>query len=97
MTLKLFGNQLFTSSGEFLKTIACPKNVDTDSLKPDGDGNYVCKMCTHKIFNTDEMSELELVNLLRRHPGACLSINLANPLFEHSQRAATKKDSDNEN
>ena len=97
MALKLVNDDLFTSSGEFLKTISCPKNVDFGSLKNDGDGNYVCKVCTHTVFDTDTMSEHELVSILRANPKACLKINLANPLFERDRSMPNEEGSDHEN
>lgn len=80
MPLRLKDKTIFSSSGEKLKEINCPKRVEVKNLMLSGDA-YQCAGCNSIIHNTDFMSEEQLEALLRDDPNVCLYINTLNPLF----------------
>lgn len=82
MTLKVKNNAIYDQNGDWLKTISCPKKLAMRDLDKDIQGNYSCKFCEKKIYNTDIMTERQIVELSKQQPDVCLSINLKNPLFE---------------
>ncbi|MBF9038182.1 hypothetical protein LSUCC0246_06600 [Rhodobacterales bacterium LSUCC0246] len=94
MTLKLRANELYTSDGKWLKTIHCPKKLKPDGLRSSKHGQLTCAECNHTVFDTDYMSEKQLVELLTNNPDSCLKINLANPIFERIDCLSEKQGED---
>ena len=82
MSLRIKGNELYDHSGNWLKTIACPKKVRLEELEVKSLGSFLCNFCEHTVYNSDLMSEDQIVRLLNENPKSCLSINLKNPIFE---------------
>ncbi|MDC0135435.1 hypothetical protein OAI26_02010 [Sulfitobacter sp.] len=82
MTLKVKDNEIYDQNGDWLKSISCPKKLTKRDLDVGLQGNYSCKICEKTIYNTDIMSEQQIVDLTKEQPDVCLSINLKNPLFE---------------
>lgn len=82
MALRIWNNTIYSSDGEKLKDIKCPRSMMQSDLVQRTDKNFDCSNCMEVIVNTDWMSEQELVSLLKAAPRTCLFINLANPLFE---------------
>lgn len=82
MVLIVKKNAIYTTDGELLKEIYCPRGVSSAELDHDAKHHYHCNYCSEKVSNTDYMSEEELVSLLRKAPKTCLFINLENPIFE---------------
>ena len=82
VAISISNNKLYSHNGEFLKEIACPRRVSKDRLKRRVDHNFDCLQCQRTVVDTDFMSEMQLVRLLKNAPDTCLSINLKNPIFE---------------
>ena len=84
MTLKLHANELYTSDGTWLKTIHCPRNLTPDALRSSKHGQLTCSECNHTVFDTDYMSEQQIIELVNSNLNSCLKINLANPIFDRT-------------
>lgn len=82
--LYIRGHRIFSEQGELLKEISCPKKVTADAIEASESGCLNCSSCNKEIINTDIMSELELIDLLKRDPETCLTVSLLNPMFEIS-------------
>lgn len=74
-------SQIYSSNGEFLKRINCPKRVTIYDLNPTPDGEFNCDKCDIQVRETDHMTEPELLTLLKTAPETCLKINPFNPIF----------------
>lgn len=82
MPLTIRDRSIYTSEGEFLKEISCPRRMARRDLEG-GLGNvYKCGHCAENVLNTDLMTESDLVSALKENPEACLFINLTNPIFK---------------
>lgn len=95
MTLKLHGNELYASDGTWLKTIYCPKKLTPDSMHSSKHGQLTCSECNHTIFDTDYMSEQQIIELVTKNLNSCLKINLVNPIFDRTTRPPDTKDNTN--
>jgi len=82
LVLKIKGKNLYSSEGERLKEISCPKNVKRSDLSRKEGSKLYCDNCERDIINTDFLDEEGLLVALRKQPEACVSINLMNPLFK---------------
>jgi hypothetical protein len=82
MSLRIKDNELYDNSGKWLKTIACSKKVRLEELEVQSSDSFLCHFCEHTVYNSDVMTEDQIVRLLNEKPNTCLSINLKNPIFE---------------
>jgi hypothetical protein len=82
MTLKIRNDDIYDKTGNWLKTISCPKKLARGDLDEGAEGNFTCQICERTIHNTDFMTEEQIVDLLVHYPDSCLSINLRNPIFQ---------------
>lgn len=79
--LKIIDKDIFTETGELLKTINCPKKVSMKDLIKDKDKSFYCKNCEKNIIDTEYMSEENLINILKKDKNTCLKISRLNPMF----------------
>lgn len=82
MPLIIRAEKIYTSEGELLKEISCPRHIAKHDLDGGMGNDYRCGHCTESVLNTDLMTESDLVSALKENPDACLFINLANPIFK---------------
>lgn len=79
--LEIRNNKVFTSEGEYLKTIYCPKKIHVKNLEKLDKYNLYCTGCKKNILDTDYVLEGKLIEKLKRDKDICLKINRLNPMF----------------
>ena len=67
--------ELFTDSGQFLKTLFCPLQKSWGEMTPVGQGSRVCDSCYREVHDTSAMSDDELLCLIAKDPEACLTVS----------------------
>ncbi len=82
MPILLKQDNLYSEDGTWLKKIECPKDVQSKALQRSSERTLSCKECSHVVYDTDQMSEEDVVALLKRQPNACIKIHLRNPIFK---------------
>lgn len=82
MAFKITNGRIHSQDGRFLKTIACEKRAGIQNLSRQASMNYSCGMCEKAVYNTDYLSEVDLLSLLESDPNICLYVNKENPMFE---------------
>lgn len=82
MTLVIRDQKIYTSEGELLKEISCPRRMAKRDLEGGLGNDFQCGHCAENVLNTDLMTERDLVSALKENPDTCLFINLANPMFK---------------
>ena len=75
MKVDLQTGDLFTDSGDHLKTLFCPLRKQLDEMKGSA-RNFYCDSCNMKVHNTEAMTDCEIQQLLNDNPEACLVISL---------------------
>ena len=75
MKVDLQTGDLFTDSGDFLKTLYCPLRNESDEMKSSARSFY-CDSCNMIVHNTATMTDCEIKQLLNKNPEACLVISL---------------------
>ena len=68
---------LFTDSGQFLKTLNCPIRKRWNEMRAMGSDSFLCDSCHREIHDTSHLSDEELRLLLTRDPQACLMVSPA--------------------
>lgn len=82
MPILLQQDNLYSEDGTWLKKLECQKNVHLKDLHRVTETTLSCKECSHVVHDTDQMSEEDLIVLLKRQPDACIKIHLRNPIFK---------------
>lgn len=82
MTLKIRDGDIYADNGKWLKKMACPKAVNYRDMTRISDQIAMCQQCERVVYNTDFMSETDIVELLEDDPQSCLKVSLFNPIFE---------------
>jgi hypothetical protein len=67
---------LFTDSGEYLKTLFCPRKMRWEEMKPTDSKSRMCESCSRNVYDTATLKDSDLQQLLQREPEACLSISI---------------------
>jgi len=76
MKFDIKNNELLDSDGRFLKKLRCdyrPSNEELKTLQP---GVHRCTICNDKVYETKNMSENEVKELLQKDREACLKIDI---------------------
>jgi len=68
---------LFTDSGKFLKTLACPYKERWEGMVPNGPATRLCGVCCHEVHDTSLLDDDALEQLLAANPSACLMVSAA--------------------
>ena len=79
--LKIKNKKIYTENNIFLKHIKCPKNVSLVDLKDEGNNTFFCDNCNKNVLDTNNISENELIKLLKKNKDICLKISKFNPMF----------------
>ena len=77
MIFKLATKELFSNKGAFIKKLHCPYHIkwqELDSFK--SSAHKTCSLCKKTIYNSTDMNESQVVDLVARDPEACLKIDL---------------------
>jgi hypothetical protein len=67
---------LYTDAGMFLKKLNCKFDVSWDHMEPMRNNSRKCANCKHPVYNTENVSDSELLELFQQSPKACLKIDL---------------------
>lgn len=77
MIFKLTTKELLSNSGALIKKLDCPYLAKwQDMNRIDGTPDRVCSTCDKTIFDTEAMSDNEVIHLTNKNPNACLKVNL---------------------
>lgn len=68
-----YTQKLFSDQGEFIKQMHCPLKKQWKDLR-----KGFCKSCSEQVHDTKNMTDLEVLNLLKDNPQACIKIDLHN-------------------
>lgn len=68
-------SSLYTDSGQFLKTLACPYGKSWDAMNATSQGRRICDTCSRVVHDTSSLSDNDLLSLLEHDPGACLMVS----------------------
>ena len=68
--------EVLTNKGEFIKKINCPFNMRWDNLIGDDLSNRKCSKCDHRIIDTQLLTDVELLNMVKENAKTCLKIDL---------------------
>ena len=68
--------ELYASSGQLIKKMKCPYNVNWDNLEVTNIASRKCSVCEHSITDTQFLSDDELLQLVNKQPDTCLKIDL---------------------
>lgn len=77
MIFNLSTKELFSDEGDFIKKLHCPYYIkwrELDSSK--GSSHKTCGLCKKTIYNSTDMNENQVVDLVTSNPEACLKIDL---------------------
>jgi len=80
--LTIKNKKIYSDKGVLLKTISCLKKVSYSSLVRKTDKHMLCSSCQKNLIDTDNISEEELVDTLKKDKDTCLVINRLNPMFD---------------
>jgi hypothetical protein len=68
---------LYTDEGQFLKILHCPMRKRWQELNLTGpEAHRNCNHCERIVFDTAELSDLQIVELLHDDPDTCLKVSL---------------------
>jgi len=68
-------SNLYTDSGQFLKTLRCPLPVKWETMTPLEEGRRICDGCSRSVHDTSILSDDDLIALLQADPHACLLVS----------------------
>jgi len=71
-------NTIYTDNGQFIKEMNCPKNVNWENLKITN--NVIkrnCDVCNKAVFDTEFLTDEEVLFLARKDPKSCFRIMLS--------------------
>lgn len=67
---------LYTDDGVFLKKLNCKFDVSWEHMELLSSNARKCANCKNPIYNTENCSDSDLVDLFHQSPDACLNIDL---------------------
>ena len=76
MKLNLVTMDIHTDKGEYIKTLDCPFKINWDSLEVVNSGIRKCTNCDHVIIDTKDLTDNDLLQLVRQNPDTCIKIDL---------------------
>lgn len=77
MIFKLTTKELFSDEGSFIKKLHCPYLMKWKNMnKINGVPDRMCSVCDKTIFDTEAMSDKQVVSLVEKNSDACLKLNL---------------------
>ncbi len=77
MIFKLSTKELFSNEGVFIKKLHCPYYIKWQELDDSKCATHKeCSVCNKTIYNSINMNDQQIVDLVARDPEACLKISL---------------------
>lgn len=77
MLLNPITRKLYTDSGEFIKEIKCPLNMQWDQMGSSSISNSrLCKQCNHEVIDSLNLNETELLEMVKQNEKTCLKVDL---------------------
>jgi hypothetical protein len=77
MIFKFATKELFSDKGVFIKKLHCPYHIKWQKLNNFKDtAHRACNICDKTIYNSINMNDQQIVDLVAREPKACLKISL---------------------
>ena len=67
---------IYTDKDEFVKTMNCPYKMNWDNLEVINSTSRKCTNCNHLIVETANLTDDNLVKLVKENPNICLKIDL---------------------
>jgi hypothetical protein len=67
---------LYTDAGAFLKKLNCKFDVSWELMEPISNSARNCGNCKHSVYNTEDFSDSDLIDLFHQSPQACLRLDL---------------------
>jgi hypothetical protein len=67
---------IYTNKDEFVKTMNCPYKMNWVNLEVINSTSRKCTNCNHLIVETDDLTDDNLVKLVKENPNICLKIDL---------------------
>ena len=68
---------LYTDNGELIKKMNCPYRIDWDDLPASTSSpNRNCSMCERQIIDTENRTDEEILNLMKKNPSTCLKVDI---------------------
>ena len=67
---------IYTDKDEFVKTMNCPYKISWDKLEATNTTLRKCANCDHLIFDTEVLTDDDLLKIVRQNPDTCLKIDL---------------------
>ena len=69
--------EVFTDNGEFIKKLDCPYKMNWDDLEEVNNPILRnCSICDQSIIDTENISDDELLKMVRHKPDTCIKIDL---------------------
>lgn len=70
--------ELFTDTGVFIKKLNCKYNVEEKELKTNSNPLTIgdCSLCKRVIYKTENLTDLQILQLVQKDPNTCLYIDL---------------------
>ena len=70
-------NTIYTDSGQFIKKMNCPKKVNWENMKiTENVIKRSCDVCNKAVFDTEFLTDEEVLFLARKDPKSCFRIIL---------------------
>ena len=77
MIFKFATKELFSDKGVFIKKLHCPYHIKWQNLNNfKGTANRACNICDKTIYNSANMSDQQIVDLVTLDPKVCLKVGL---------------------
>jgi hypothetical protein len=67
---------LYTENGELIKRLFCPYKIYWTNLETSNSKARSCSECDRQIIDTDELTDNELLGIIRQNPDTCIKIDL---------------------
>jgi hypothetical protein len=68
--------QLLSDDGTLIKELFCPNKVNWDDLPQiDSAASRTCSICQKNIFDTENCTDRQIIDLVRNDPSICLKIS----------------------
>ncbi len=68
--------KLFSSSGDLIKKLKCPYDVNWEEFEKTNDDSRRCLICRTPVLDTSQFDEGEIIALLKKKPETCIKISL---------------------
>ena len=67
---------IFTDNDEFVKRMHCPYKMSWEGMEGTNSTLRTCSHCDHSVFDTEKLTDSELVTLVKSNTNSCLKLDL---------------------